>query len=58
VVAHPNGGRVAVHVAKEAFFSAVLHLDRSAGAKREEAAVNLQADVFSGAKGTANSTQH
>jgi hypothetical protein len=49
---------VAVHVAKEAFFSAVLHLDWSAGAKRKEAAVNLQADVFSGAKGTANSTQH
>jgi hypothetical protein len=58
VVTHPDCCGMTMHVPEEAFLAAVLHLDRAPGAQGEEAAVNLQADVFACAKGSADSTEN
>ena len=58
VVTHPDGCGMTMHVPEEAFLAAVLHLDRSASAQGEETTVNLQADVFACAKGSADSTEN
>ena len=58
VVTHPNSRGMSMYVPEEAFLAAVLHLDRAPGAQGEEAAVNLQADVFPRAKGAADSTEN
>ena len=46
-----------MHVAEEALFSAVGKTHRPTGVQREQAGVNLQADVFAGAERTAHSPE-
>ena len=58
VMAHPDPRRVPVDVAEEALGPAVLHPHRTAEPKREQAAVDLQADVFAGAERSAHAAEH
>jgi hypothetical protein len=57
VMSHEDGGRMAMHMTEEAFFSAVLHLDRTSSLQREQTAVHLKADVFACAERTSNATE-
>jgi 3-methyl-2-oxobutanoate hydroxymethyltransferase len=50
VVAHPDAGRVAVHVPEDALVTAVRDADRPTGAQRQEAGVHLEADVLASAE--------
>ena len=47
VVAHPDRGRVAVHVAQEALGPRVVHAHRPPEPERQQAGVDLERDVFS-----------
>ena len=50
-------GRVPVDVAEEALVPAVLHLDGPTGAQRQEAGVDLEADVLAGAERPADAAE-
>jgi len=58
VMAHEDGGGVAMHMTEEALFAAVLHLDWFASSQSEQAAVNLQTDIFSSAECATHTTQY
>ena len=55
---HPDLGWVAMHVSEKTFFAAVLHLDWSTRAQREQTAVHLQTDVFACPKGSSDTTKY
>ena len=55
---HPDLGWVAMHVSEKTFFAAVLHLDWSTGAQREQTAVHLQTDVFACPEGSTDTTKN
>ncbi len=57
-MAHPDRGRVPMHVTEEALAAAVCDPYRSSQPECEQARVHLQADVLSGAEGPADSTEH
>ena len=58
VVAHPDRRRVAVDVAEEALGAAVRDAHRPAEPQREQAGVDLQADVLAGAERAADAAEH
>ena len=57
VVPHPDLGRVAMDVAEEALLAAVRHTHRAAGAQRQQAGVDLQADVLASTECPADSAE-
>ena len=56
-VAHPDVGRVAVHVTEERLAAGVHHLHRSAGVQREQARVDVEADVLPRAERAADTAE-
>jgi hypothetical protein len=57
VVSHEDGCWVAMHMSEEAFFSAVLHLDRATSLESKQTTMNLQTDVFASTECSANATE-
>ena len=57
VMTHPDRGRMAVHVTEKALLPAVGHSHRAAGAQRQQAGVDLQADVFASTERAAHSPE-
>ena len=55
---HPDFGWVAMYVSKETLFAAVLHLDWFASSQSEQAAVNLQTDIFTSTECATHTTQY
>jgi hypothetical protein len=55
---HPDFCWVSMHVSKKTFFSAVLHLDWSTSAQREQTAMHLQTDVFACPEGSTDTTKY
>ena len=57
MMTHEDGCWVTVNVTEETFFTAVLHLDWATSLEREQAAMHLQADIFSSTECATNSTK-
>jgi hypothetical protein len=53
---HPDFRRMAMHVTKETFLTAVLHFDRLSSAQSKQTAVHLQADVLTSAEGATDAS--
>jgi hypothetical protein len=49
---------MAVNMAKEALATGVMHFDRTTGCKSEKTDMDLQGDVFSSAKRSANTSEY